>query len=736
MARDDMKNLNDAASEDSRIDKINEALIPVDLEREASKYFEELIKGNEEYQKLRKAANEADYKQQEALIKKLNKIREAERKKALDYQKNLAAFEKKSLQEIFKLKAEQAKEESKQLKEQAAKKIADIQNDEKLSEEEKKAEINKVKREEIWEASQKQMLANFENQVASIMTDALKQIDSAINTYAGTQGSVNAALQGSTKNWENISERVMSQIGMSPFVLQEEVLKNVAKMAKDGIIYNVEQRAFIETIKDNILTSFNTNSDSLLRLIKIQQEDTTAMRLGLASTIRTSLNAEFNDSTYMKNLYDTISGAILEANSLMPADESAEFEFAVQSWLSALSSVGVSNEFVSNLAKGINYLATGDVTGLSGNNALQSLFAMGASRAEGNKSFADMLTVGLDASDINNLMPSVIKYLQSIANSTDNLVVKSAYGNIFGFSQSDLVAISNLTSQDIDRLSKATLSAKDALKAAESQVNSIYKRIPAGEWMNNLYKNMMFSTGVSLADSPGLYAAWLVNNAVEELTGGLNVPTIGVLGNMFDLEANLNSVIKFGLIGAGLMSNIPQILSAMSNIGRLSLNDWGAESRMRGRGTGWQYLTSGVDTGISQSYNASGATGDTQDATLAQQVEGAKENQKITNPEAAEAEHTFEDLYKAFFQNDVEEVTATVPVKFEDEVVNLFKDIKSALISIEAQGKEVNDSADSSRLDSLKASVLLDKLEALSNASNSSNNNLLNNILGNMFPTA
>ena len=73
MARDDMKNLNDAASEDSRIDKINEALIPVDLEREASKYFEELIKGNEEYQKLRKAANEADYKQQEALIKKLNK---------------------------------------------------------------------------------------------------------------------------------------------------------------------------------------------------------------------------------------------------------------------------------------------------------------------------------------------------------------------------------------------------------------------------------------------------------------------------------------------------------------------------------------------------------------------------------------------------------------------------------------------------------------------------------------
>ena len=736
MARDDMKNLNDAASEDSRIDKINEALIPVDLEREASKYFEELIKGNEEYQKLRKAANEADYKQQEALIKKLNKIRETERKKALDYQKNLAAFEKKSLQDIFKLKIEQAKEESKQLKEQAAKRIADIQNDEKLSEEEKKAEINKVKREEIWEASQKQMLANFENQVASIMTDALKQIDSAINTYAGTQGSVNAALQGSTKNWENISERVMSQIGMSPFVLQEEVLKNVAKMAKDGIIYNVEQRAFIETIKDNILTSFNTNSDSLLRLIKLQQEDTTAMRLGLASTIRTSLNAEFNDSTYMKNLYDTISGAILEANSLMPADESAEFEFAVQSWLSALSSVGVSNEFVSNLAKGINYLATGDVAGLSGNNALQSLFAMGASRAEGNKSFADMLTVGLDASDINNLMPSVIKYLQSIANSTDNLVVKSAYGNIFGFSQSDLVAISNLTSQDIDRLSKATLSAKDALKAAESQVNSIYKRIPAGEWMNNLYKNMMFSTGVSLADSPGLYAAWLVNNAVEELTGGLNVPTIGVLGNMFDLEANLNSVIKFGLIGAGLMSNIPQILSAMSNMGRLSLNDWGAESRMRGRGTGWQYLTSGVDTGISQSYNASGATGDTQDATLAQQVEGAKENQKITNPEAAEAEHTFEDLYKAFFQNDVEEVTATVPVKFEDEVVNLFKDIKSALISIEAQGKEVNDSADSSRLDSLKASVLLDKLEALSNASNSSNNNLLNNILGNMFPTA
>ena len=128
----------------------------------------------------------------------------------------------------------------------------------------------------------------------------------------------------------------------------------------------------------------------------------------------------------------------------------------VQKWLGSLYSVGVSDSAVNTIAEGLNLLGTGNVTALNSNESMQTLMAMSASKA--GVSYADILTGGLDAETTNKLLKSMVEYLQSIANNTDNnQVTKSAYANLFGISATDIRAISNLTQDDVNNISKQTL---------------------------------------------------------------------------------------------------------------------------------------------------------------------------------------------------------------------------------------------------------------------------------------
>ena len=115
----------------------------------------------------------------------------------------------------------------------------------------------------------------------------------------------------------------------------------------------------------------------------------------------------------------------------MRGENALSFEYQVQKWLGSLYSLGMDSGTISTIAQGLNYLGTGNVEALNGNESLQSLLAMSASRA--GISYADILTGGLDADTTNNLMKSMIEYLKSIAENTDNnQVTKSAYSTGFG----------------------------------------------------------------------------------------------------------------------------------------------------------------------------------------------------------------------------------------------------------------------------------------------------------------
>jgi hypothetical protein len=68
----------------------------------------------------------------------------------------------------------------------------------------------------------------------------------------------------------------------------------------------------------------------LLKLVRIQQADTTAARLGMESALTSFLNEMYETTEYMQGIASDIRAQIYEASALMGAKEATEFEFQVQ----------------------------------------------------------------------------------------------------------------------------------------------------------------------------------------------------------------------------------------------------------------------------------------------------------------------------------------------------------------------------------------------------------------------
>ena len=92
----------------------------------------------------------------------------------------------------------------------------------------------------------------------------------------------------------------------------------------------MEQRGFLATIKDKIAATFNVTDSSLKRLIRIQQQDSTATRLGMESMMTTFLNSMYETSEYMSEIASGVRSSLEEAQALMSAAQGTELEFEVQ----------------------------------------------------------------------------------------------------------------------------------------------------------------------------------------------------------------------------------------------------------------------------------------------------------------------------------------------------------------------------------------------------------------------
>lgn len=587
----------------------------------------------------KKALKEKAAKEQIELEKKLGELdpnseeakhikRQISSRKGIQTKANKKIEESESYDEIL------AKDESK------AKTNAIFQNmADKIGEAGDKFGIKVESTAEAFKAGIKETIGSIKPHIESYW----KLMDNSANTRLWGTGFGNSL--------QAVIKEIKYAVGLSPWVKQKDVIEKLNQAVEQGIIYNLEERAYLATISDKIAATFNAFDSSLLRIIRLQQADTTKAHMGLEATLNQFFGDTFEDTAYMNTAKKTVSDALVDAVALQERNDSLAFEYTAQKWLGSLYSVGLSDSAVQTLAKGINLLATGDVEGLAGNESLQNLYAMASSRAGLN--YAEILTKGLDSSTLNTLLKSVVEYLQEITENSTNQVTMKQFANIFGMSMSDMRAISNLTTSDLSRISNETKNYNQLVGKTYEMAATVGLRTDPSTLLQNVYQNLMWSMGESIASNPATGLTFLINQVVKDATGGINIPFINAMGFGLDLNTDINSLIDLGLIGYGLLGSVGPALSGLTNVAGLAgpLATFSAFSRdYTSRGKGFSGVLSGTSSGLSLSSQiGSGSTADMESATLTSATDKA-----IEQTEGAAAEHendrTAENIYQMMFE--------------------------------------------------------------------------------------
>jgi hypothetical protein len=546
----------------------------------------------------------------------------------------------------------------------------DLTDDERQELEEKKAERDsevEVSKKVDKERFGNELLANtmkagfnaLEGGLSKIADGVNQAVNAAIDTVGQYKSFIDARLQATDSNYSSVAKTLKSTLAISPFVKQTEVLKKLNDAVDKGIAYNVEQRAFLATMTDKIVSTFDAFDANLMRIIRLQQADTTAARMGMESNLLQFFNSTFSDNSYLQEGYDTVSQALVDANAQMTRDMSISFEFNVQKWMGSLASLGFGTDTIQTIAQGINYLGSGNVQALAGNTQLQSLLAMSASRA--GLSYSDLLVKGIDDSSVNELLKSMVEYLAEIAED-ENAVVKAAYGDVFNFTQADLRAIKNLTESDIANISNQTMSYDSAMNEIQSQLLKVSNRLSTSEMIDNVFDNFMYSTAESMANNPVTALMWKTISTIEEATGGVELPFINVMGFGLDLNMSIESLLKTGMFGLSALGQVGNMASSLMSGGGLSLDAWGGSDYTK-RGGNFTSTVGGVQSSTSGSRAmTSASSSDTKKQALAE-TEEDQESQKKSSKEMMKDEITLETLYKELFEKKTAVYTIDNPVR-------------------------------------------------------------------------
>ena len=419
--------------------------------------------------------------------------------------------------------------------------------------------------------------------VSGISKKMSQNFTQAVNFQNQYMGKVDARLQSEeaqTGFFKQITDDVQSAVGASRFVSQKELLQNVAKLTENGIAYNIEQRAMLATLSDKMVTTFDVLDNTLQRMIRIQQADLTMSQLGSEAQLTKFLNSQFEDTSYLNTMYDSVLAALTDSISSMDKNNATSFTYAVQKWLASLYSVGLSDQAVASIASGINALASGNINTLNSNQPLSVLMNMSATNA--GLSYSDLLTQGLNASNVNDLMRSMVDYLGTIAeNTTDNQVLRSQWSDVLGITLTDLRAVSNLTNNDISAIYRSNTTYDQSINETQNQLQTVVGRTAASERVQTMADNFMFNWGMNMAQNDAQYMTWYATQFVDQLLGvvGLQNSTVGMITKVISALPMLSSLsetlgdisntsLSLNTSGGGILG----VLGALGNIITLPFN--------------------------------------------------------------------------------------------------------------------------------------------------------------------
>ena len=603
-------------------------------------------------------ADEKEKEKLEVAAKALLKISEIER--------DTTETDEEQRNAKIKQVQDEARKKEKQLSDEAA-------AERKAAQKEKDAAANEAawSREGLEETFKKNAQATADA-VGRAVSAGLNQITQNVNTFYEYQAKVEARLQGSEASYKDSLEKVRKNVAFSGYVKQKDVINNLVKLVDTGVSYNLDLRAFLATISEDIASTFDAFDSNLLKIIRVQQADTTAARLGMEASLTKLFNEYFSDTSYLSDSFDKVTEALQGASALKNKDDSLEFEYMVQKWLGSLYSLGLSDNAANTIAQGLGYLGTGDVEALNSNDSLQTLLAMSA--AQGGLSYADLLSGGLTADNTNKLLKSMIEYLKAISENTDGSVVtKSAYANLFGLSTTDLRSIQNITDNDITKLYKNSMNYGDMMDELSYQTSQIAERTHISQVLSNVFDNALMSTSTTLGNNSGIWGTWMALNLVEDLTGGIALPDVKVVGTGVNLQTTVTALAKSGIAGLGLMGSLISAL-ASGNLGaNYDVNAWGFDE-FTSRGGDYTGIVKGVNTGFSSSqqlagYTGSASTEDMKSNSLSNATESAQEDAKVTNASVEEEGDIYTKIYNAL-ADDSSSVISRINELHNNVVVN------------------------------------------------------------------
>lgn len=376
-------------------------------------------------------------------------------------------------------------------------------HDEKLKQLKEEGTVNEQIQAQLQENANK-LKENLRAMAIKAIADVTQQLDSSINNYIDKVQSMRAHLIGSGRTFEGLTDNLNNALTGTGLVSQQRVFNNLSEYLKSGIIYNVEQRAFLRTIADDINLVFDSWTDSMNQLVRIQGSDSTANRLALEYSLQGFLNENYKTSEYIVKSFSSVSESLLTAQSTMSAKNAMAFEGVVQSWLGSMYSSGMNAGTVNSLASAINALGSGDISNLG--SGISNLVLMGAARA--GLDYGALLNNGLDVNTTDKLLASITSYLQEMGANQSN-VVRSQLGNLFGVNITDLISAANM---------------HNVSSGVSTDINSTLLSDFAGftPWskrFDNMLNNFMFSWGTNTASSPLAYGSYKVEKILSGVLG-------------------------------------------------------------------------------------------------------------------------------------------------------------------------------------------------------------------------
>ena len=482
---------------------------------------------------------------------------------------------------------------------------------------------------------------------ALAVSDLAKQLEGKIDEVGAYKKGIDTRLQGSNNKkflgsyWDQLTRDMMSVGAVTPFFKQSDFANNIQTLVDTGIAFDLKQRAFLMTIQEKIANTFNVADGTLLRLIRIQQEDSTAGRLGMESALNSFLNNMYENTEYLKGVAESVRGSLEEMESLLGGKDAAEIEWQVQKWMGSLYSVGMSQNAVNAISGALGQIAAGQIEGLI-NGGAGNLLIMAANDA--GIPIADILTKGLNADETNRLLEATVNYLAEIAEaSADNRVVQQQLADVFGVKASDLRAAINLASS-MGGISGNSMTYGAMLSQLENMAGSMIMRTGAGEMMTNIWENINYSLASSMAGNPVTYMIYKVAKVLDDAAGGIDLPFLNVMGFGVDLNTTVSDLMRLAAVGGGLLGSLGPMISGLSSSfnGRSMLQKMGIDSGSglavtpRGSGGGGNASGGGGSSSTSSSGYVGNASGsDVKDSTI-QESEDSKKQQMIEAKEEAE----------------------------------------------------------------------------------------------------